>query len=250
MQIASANEMSLPSQFDQETSTGEWLKRSPLASRGGFIVTKKLFNDQALQSLFAEACHSFQVAKEEFREGDSTENWRGGLPPRRLLSSPGGPIQDQIYCAPALRDYLSEQIGVPVVASGNRASYSYYCREGDFLDLHLDVNGCDISVIVVVSENTSPEQVGGELVLYPSYLGKPLSAVRETTGADSTVLKLSAGETLIIAGGLVPHLVRPVQRGQYRITAPMCFQAIDPGHFSSYGLQPMPNLTADSQQRW
>jgi hypothetical protein len=250
MRIASAHEMPLPSQTDQTTSTGEWLKQSRLAKRGGFLVSKRLFNERALHAMFNEACQTFHTAKEEFQEGPSKENWRGGLPPRRLLSGPGGPIQDQLYCAPALCDYLSEQIGMPMVASGNRASYSYYCREGDYLDLHLDVNSCDISVIVVISENTSPEQAGGELVLYPTFLGKPLSAVRESSGEDEIVLKLVAGDTLILAGGLVPHLVRPVHAGQYRITAPMCFQAVDPAHFSDYSFLHASYQPGVSQQLW
>lgn len=200
------------------------LKKSKLLSRGGFQVVPQLFSRDSLMAMFNEACQLFARASEEQRDDNDTEEWRGGMPPRKLMSSGGGPVQDWIYQAEALHSLLSELIGVPIQASSNRASYSYYCRTGDFLGLHRDVERCDISVIIAVSDNTDQQEAGGGLIVYPDYINAPLSAIRQNQEGAGIALKLAAGETCIIAGGMVPHLVQPVIAGQYRITAPMCFQ--------------------------
>ena len=202
------------------------LMRSRLLLGGGFWVIPQLFRGESLLAMFYEALRRFPGAIEERREGEDREDWRGGLPPRQLLSAGGGPVQDCLYQAPALQALLSTLIGVPVRPSGNRGSYSYYCRPGDHLALHRDVEGCDVSVIVVISDNTHPDQSGGELVLYPDRIHEPLSAIRQEPNCGKVTLKLAAGETLIVAGGMVPHFVGPVAPGQYRITAPLCFQIV------------------------
>lgn len=207
----------------------EALGGSKLLAQGGFQVVPQLFSKPSMLAMFEEARQLFGSAKEEMRNDEDDEDWRGGLPPRRFFSSGGGPVQDALYQAPALQAMLSELIGTPVRPSSNRASYSYYCRPGDHLALHRDVERCDISVIVVVSENTKPHEPGGELVVYPDYIDDPLSTVRRAPERGAVPLKLAAGETLILAGGMVPHVVRPVVAGQYRITAPLCFQAVAEG---------------------
>jgi hypothetical protein len=202
------------------------LEGSKLVSRGGFQIIPQLFNKPSLLAMFDEACRLFGSASEEQRDEADTEEWRGGLPPRKLLSSAGGPVQDRLYQAPALQALLSELIGVPVQASSNRASYSYYCRTGDHLALHRDVERCDISLIVAVSDNTDRQEAGGALIVYPEHMHHPLSAIRQHPERGAVSLKLAPGESCILAGGMVPHLVRPVAAGQYRITAPMCFRVI------------------------
>ena len=186
----------------------------------------QLFSKTSLMAMFDEACHSFPQAREEKKEGPDTEDWRGGVPARQLLSTAGGPVQDRLYRAPALQALLSELVGVPLEASSNRASYSYYCRTGDHLGLHRDVDLCDVTIIVAVSDNTDPSQAGGELIVYPEQIDEPMSVIRGNPDTKGISLKLAGGETLILAGGMVPHLVRPVTEGQYRITAPMCFRIL------------------------
>ncbi len=202
------------------------LMKSRLLAQGGFQIERQLFNKESLWAMFNEACRLFSNSQEELKEDADTEEWRGGLPPRKLLTSGGGPVQDQLYLAPLLQVLLSELIGVQVQASSNRSSYSYYCRPGDHLALHRDVERCDISVIVVLSDNTNREQEGGELILYPKKIHDPLSVIRQNPQSKAVSIKLAAGETCILAGGMVPHLVRPVGTAQYRITAPMCFTAM------------------------
>jgi len=202
------------------------LKESRLLARGGFQIERQLFSKESLWAMFDEACRLFANSSEELRENSDIEEWRGGLPPRKLLTTGGGPVQDRLYRAHTLQVLLSQLIGVPVQASRDRAGYSYYCRPGDYLGLHRDVETCDISVIVVLSDNTDSQQEGGELILYPKKIQDPLSVIRQNPKIDAVPIKLAAGETCILAGGMVPHLVRPVGKGQYRITAPMCFKVM------------------------
>ena len=200
------------------------MKSSRLLRRGGYLVVPQLLHPHVVRAMFEEACVLFPTANEEHRDGTDDEDWRGGLPPRRLLSAAGDRIQDQVYTAPALAWYLSELVGVPLCSSSNRASYSYYCRTGDYLAVHRDVEHCDVSVIVAISDNTDREAAGGELVVYPDRVDDPLSAVRADPEAGAVTVKLAAGQTLVIAGGMVPHAVRPMAPHQNRISAPMCFR--------------------------
>lgn len=207
----------------------EALARSRFLERGGYQVVPQLFGRSLLLDMFDEATRLFPSALEELCEEDDQEDWRGGMPPRKLLNAGGGPAQDRLYQAPSLQLFLSEIIGVPVRPTSNRASYSYYCRTGDHLALHRDVNHCDISVIVAVSDNTGREESGGGLIVYPDRVHEPLSAIRRDPQRGAAHLKLAPGETLVLAGGMVPHLVRPVTAEQYRISAPMCFEVSDRG---------------------
>ena len=201
------------------------LMKSRLLHHDGVIVESHLFSKESIWAMYEESCRLFHNSTEELRVDSDTEEWRGGIPPRKLLTSGGGPVQDRLYQASLLRALLSELIGMPVQASSNRASYSYYCRTGDHLALHRDVERCDVSIIVVLSDNTDSKEQGGELILYPKKIHEPLSVIRQNPEKDAVSVKLAAGETCILAGGMVPHLVRPVVEGQYRITAPMCFTA-------------------------
>jgi hypothetical protein len=210
----------------QDNAAGARIARSRLVVAGGYTVMPDLFSRAAVTALFYEAMDGFAQATEELADGEDHEEWRGGLPPRKLMSAPGGPVQDALYAAPGLSHYLSEIVGTPVEPTSNRASYSYYCRDGDHLGLHRDVERCDLSVIVAVSDDTSPENPGGELVLWPTRMNQPLSVIRNDPRMGTVRLKLRPGETLVLAGGLVPHLVRPMGPGQHRITAPMCFKAL------------------------
>jgi hypothetical protein len=55
---------------------------------------------------------------------------------------------------------------------------------------------------------------------------EPLSHIRINPEHGAVRFKLVAGESVILAGGILPHLVTRVANGHYRITAPMCFEAI------------------------
>jgi hypothetical protein len=210
---------------ERPTDGTDGLLSSRLIARGGFEIVPRMLSRSTLMAMFDEATRAFPGAKEERRDEPDDEDWRGGLPPRRLLTAAGGPVQDSVYCSPAVVRLLGELVGVRLRPSSNRATYSYYCRPGDGLALHRDVVRCDISVIVVVSDN-GDHRGGGELVVYPDALHQPLGAVRADLDSGAVTLCLAPGETVVIAGGMLPHRVLPVAEGHYRISAPMCYEVL------------------------
>jgi hypothetical protein len=224
--MIAASPHAVPGPATAARPSADAMARSRLINQGGFIHIPQLFGRAALQGLFDEAKAHYALAKDDRREDDDLEDWRGGLPPRQLMTAPGGAVQDFLYTAPQVSAFLSAVVGTRIVPSSNRASYSYYCRTGDHLALHRDVNMCDISLILAISENTGPDEDGGELSLYPDMIWRPLNEVRANPARGVHRVKLRAGEAMILAGGHVPHFVAPVREGQYRIVAPMCYEAV------------------------
>ena len=151
---------------------------------------------------------------------------RGGKPPRRLLTGQGGPIQDAWYASSHLQRFLSAQLGLPVVPAGNRGGYSYYVSAGDFLDLHRDIETCDVTLITVLHDNSAATDESGSLVLYPGRIGEPLSHIRARPEEGAWPIKVLAGQSIVIFGGVTPHRVRPTAEGQTRIISALCFRAV------------------------
>ncbi len=198
---------------------------SPLLAHGsGFCIYAGLPDPYTFHALFSEAAELYRSAGSQQSWESDTENLRGGKPRRSLLTSTGGPIQDAWYASGHLRRFLSSQLGLPAVPSGNRGSYSYYARKGDFLDLHRDVETCDVAVITVLHDNSAPADAGGALALYPGRIGEPLSAIRERPEEGAHLVKLSPGQTLVMFGGVVPHRLVPVAEAQLRIISVLCFR--------------------------
>jgi hypothetical protein len=135
-------------------------------------------------------------------------------------------VQDAWYASDPLQQFLSAQVGLPVVPSGNRGSYSYYARAGDFLDLHRDVETCDLAVLTALHDNSAPTDQSGGLVVYPGRIGEPLSAIRERSQEGAYLVKLLPGQTIVLLGGVLPHRVIPVAEGQLRIISVLCFRAL------------------------
>ncbi len=201
------------------------LLRSTLMRQGGFGVYEGLPDAETFAGLYAEAAERYTTAATQECCDDDFAEGRGGRPRRSLLSAEAGPVQDALYAAPWLSDVLSSACGVPIVPSGNRGSYSYYARPGDFLDLHRDVERCDMTMITALHDNSDPSDPAGALVLYPERIHEPLSAIRERPNDGTYPVKLSPGQTILLYGGVVPHRVLPVREGQVRIISVLCFQA-------------------------
>jgi hypothetical protein len=203
------------------------LLASPLFTESrGFRVYSGLPDPCTFNGLLSEAIDSYPSATaQESLEPDYSE-YRGGKPPRKLLTSTAGPIQDAWYSSEWLQGFLSSQLGMPVVPAGNRGSYSYYARPGDFLDLHCDVETCDLALITALHDNSAPTDQNGGLVVYPERTGEPLSAVRARPQDGGYLVKLLPGQTIALLGGIVPHRVVPVSEGQLRIISVMCFRAV------------------------
>jgi hypothetical protein len=207
--------------------TPEAVLRSPLvAHHGGFGVFANVPDAATFNALLSESLHAYTSATHQESWNGDGEEGRGGKPPRRLLTSQAGPVQDAMYAAPAFHDFLSAVCGLPIVPSGNRGSYSYYSRPGDFLELHRDIETCDVAVITALHDNSDPTDPGGALMLYPGRLGEPLSAIRARPHDGAQLVKLTPGQTIVMFGGLVPHRVLPVVAGQVRIISVLCFRAV------------------------
>jgi hypothetical protein len=201
--------------------------RSPLLANGsGFGIYAGLPDPYTFSALFSEAAELYPSATiQESWEPDS-EEIRGGKPRRSLLTSTAGAIQDAWYASDHLPRFLSSQLGLPVVPSGNRGSYSYYARKGDFLGLHRDVEACDVAVITGLHDTAAPADQGGSLTLYPGRIGEPLSAIRERPQEGAHLVKLSPGQTIVMFGGVIPHSVVPVGEDQLRIISVLCFRVL------------------------
>jgi hypothetical protein len=202
------------------------LRESHLMRLGGYAVFQGLPDATTVDLLYNEAAerHPYATAQEEWI--DDLEERRGGKPRRKLLTAEAGPVQDALYAAPSLADFLSGTCGIPMVPSGNRGSYSYYARAGDFLDLHRDVETCDLTMITGLYDNSDPSEDAGSLVLYPDRVAEPLSSIRTSLHQGAYPVKLIPGCTILLLGGIVPHRVQPVREGQIRVISVLCFRAL------------------------
>ena len=150
----------------------------------------------------------------------AADEWRGGTPARAYTLANGGPVQQAIHASAATHQFLREIIGLPAALSGG-GTYSYYSEFGDFLGLHRDVLACDIALITCL-EAAPASQDSGRLLLYPSHVREPLSAIRQE-GADAAVaIHLKPGESIVMLGGLVPHEVTAVTRR--RLVSVACYR--------------------------
>lgn len=202
------------------------LRSRYFAAGPGYGLYAGLPDPYTLKTLHAEAMELYPSANEQECTAPDPEEVRGGKPRRKLITGTAGPIQDAWYASTYLTRFLSAQLGLTVVPAGNRGGYSYYVRPDDFLDLHRDVDTCDVTAITVLYDNTAPTDLAGSLVLYPGRLGEPLSALRARPDEGACPLKLQTGQTAVIFGGVTPHRVHPVSAGQIRIVSALCFRAL------------------------
>jgi hypothetical protein len=218
-------------QIDRSTSVAgpspveaPWLRQGPLFLSGGVAVYDGLLDRRTLAALCAEAQANYASADRQVCDVLTSDNcdWRGGIPPRQLSTSGGGPVQDEFYRSPHLRSFLSQVCGGQVRPTGSRGSYCYYVAAADYLGLHLDIVTCDITVINVLADS-SPDN-GGSLAVHRGSVGVPLSVLRRSPHLGEQVVKTPPGSTIVILGGLVPHRVLPITTGQ-RVISALCFEA-------------------------
>lgn len=209
----------------QLTAIDHSLVRGPLGRAGGVAVFADLPDQATIAALAAEAANAYAAGTRQDNPDADGADGRGGVPPRALASGPGGSVQDAFYASSALQHFLRELCGVAMLPSGNRGSYSYYVQPGDFLDLHLDIPTCDLTLITVLDDKSAPDDRNGALEAFPADVGVPLSAVRERGCSGGCVVKAPPGHTIAILGGLVPHRVLPLAAGSQRVISALCFQA-------------------------
>jgi len=202
------------------------LRNSPLLHAGGFAVFSDWFDATTMESLRTEAWSSYVEGTDQHCWTPDGEEFRGGTPRRKLITSGAGPVQDSLYASPAVYAALSAVCGMPIVPSGNRGSYSYYVRPGDFLGLHRDIPTCDVALITVLFDSGSDDQ-GGALIVYPDRMTEPLSCLRAAPNDGAVAVSMNAGDTIVMYGGLLPHRIRRTATGQARIVSVLCFRPAD-----------------------
>jgi hypothetical protein len=195
------------------------LARSPIVRSGGVLRTRLLDPDR-LATLAEDARASHAGATESRRDVASDER---GDPDRWLESAPGGSALQAFASSDAVLARLVRATGVPWQPAGP-GSWSYYRREGHYLGLHRDLSVCDLAVITCVVDRGARAS-SGTLRVWPTRARDSLDGVRQdpTGGVD---VRVEAGETVFLLGGLVPHCVTPLESARVRIVAPLCYQAV------------------------
>ncbi|HEV7427307.1 MAG TPA: hypothetical protein VGQ46_13155 [Thermoanaerobaculia bacterium] len=207
--------------------TADATMSSPLLSRGGFAVLPRFLDTAAANDLLAESLAAYNAATLTDIADNDAEEGRGGSPARRFFSAPGGAVQAAIYNAPWMAELLTGLAGITIRPTGAMATFSYYVRPGDHIDVHRDILTCDVAVITCLIDRDR-ETAGGGLVVYPSRTGEPLSSIRGNRSREAEPVPLRPFESAVLFGGLIPHRVHAVAPGQQRVVSVMCFEAMAP----------------------
>ena len=206
---------------------GAWqrLLESPLMADGGWR-TARVLSDAARSALAKEARQCHAAATDVRLDHSPDEEYRRGNPARHLESAPGGRRLHALYHAPPLIALLRRLTGLDWLPSGEQATFSYYRRTGHYLDVHRDIEACDLAVITCVYQRGAPSDgVAGALCLWPTRTADGLAAIRADPARGRVPVRLEAGESIILLGGVVPHRLEPMADGHVRIVAPLCFRA-------------------------
>jgi hypothetical protein len=206
------------------TSLPAVMQNSPLLKQGGFAIFEGVLDVRGVERMLDEALQFLPSAQPNERAESDNMEGRGGNPARKFLSIQGGPLQDTLYSAGWMIDFLQRVTGAPVLPTGARGTYSYYIRRGDFLALHRDIITCDLAVITCLQDQASSLAPGGRLTVYPARLFEPLSAIRATPDDGVIGLRLEEGQTIVMYGGILPHAVSPMLDGQKRIVSVLCYE--------------------------
>jgi len=198
---------------------------TPLMRRGGYQVVPKLFAPEIVAALKQEAVSQQSLACETRVRQSDTESVRGGDPARKFLNAPGGDLQTALYLGKVLPQALAGIVGLPLVPTGPAGTFTYYCREGDFLTIHRDIVACDVALITCLDEQ-GIRSSGGKLCVYPGRIWEYLSSLRRDPVRGAVAMRLEPGESIILLGGVVPHCTLPVTAGQRRIVSLLCYRAV------------------------
>jgi hypothetical protein len=198
------------------------LQRSTLWRAGGVLRTR-LVDARGLAALCAEADVQHARATEPRSDAPADEDSRRGDPARWLETAPGGPVLAAFLAAPPTLALLRQVTGLPFVPSGPQGTYSYYRRAGHHLDVHRDIEVCDLAVITCLRDEGAGVDAAG-LEVYPDRWRTPTSQVRGTAAVGARPVAVPPGESVILLGGVVPHRVPPVGPGRLRIVTPLCYR--------------------------
>lgn len=200
------------------------IRQSPFFKNGGFAVFQGLLDVPFHQALLSEALGQMGLATEESVQRSDSEEIRGGSPARRFLMVPGGRLQSSFYRAGHMLRFLGEVTGLALAPSGERGTYIFYARPGDYISVHRDMDTCDLVTITCLQDLRIRASTGGTLYLYPSRVYEPLSTIRAQPERDVMGIALQPGQTIVMLGGIVPHGTIPLTPAQLRIVSVLCYQ--------------------------
>jgi len=196
----------------------------------GYVILTGLPNRRMIDALRREALARFRGAQREdvwYRDpgqiGSDSVSDRETSPRRAMYACPGGPALSEFYNEPGLLRFLFRQCGMRVRRSGSNGTYNFYLSPGDFIGLHRDHRGCDVTLISALTQPSTTEQGDGDLVLYPGRSHESLAEIRRSPTRGAKLIRLSVGQSLLLSGGVVAHRVDPVK--SQRIVSALCFSA-------------------------
>lgn len=201
------------------------LRESPLMKAGGCAIYDHFPGGETCKDLLEESRRCLPGAEASARSVSDQEEIRGGKPARQLISTAGGSAQTAFYHDPGTAAFLTGICNSPVTPTGSGGTYSYYARPGDHLALHRDIHTCDVAVITCLLDRHHEGSEGGFTRYYPSRQHEPLSRIRAAPALGALDVRLPAGSTMVMFGGLIPHLILPVGAGEIRIVSLLCFRA-------------------------
>lgn len=199
---------------------------SRLMRCGGYDVFDGIIDETIKHGLINEAAKQQEFIIDNFVNERDTEEVRGGAPKRKFLSSPGGIYQERFYKSDWLISFLRNLTTPHLRPTGEQGTYTYYSRNGDYLDIHRDIVDCDVAVIsCLVNEHKKKGKLGGHLCLYPDRKNELLSDVRANPEKGAVKLMLEENQTIVFYGGYIPHRLLPVLEGQNRVVSVLCYRA-------------------------
>ena len=200
------------------------IRGSALMKAGGCAIFDHFPGTAGCARLLEEARRCLRGAVASAVATSDNEEVRGGNPARRFISANGGEEQDAIYRDPKWARFLAHICNAPVVPTGERGTYTYYARPGDHLALHRDIKTCDIAVITCLLDRHHEGSTSGRTCFYPTRQHELLSHIRATPNDGAVKVRLPVGHTMVMFGGLVPHLIEPVGPRELRVVSLLCFR--------------------------
>lgn len=213
----------LPSAF-QVQPIPRVIRNSILMQAGGCGIYDHLPGGETCARLLAESRVCLRGAFVSAVPISDGEEVRGGSPARRFISATGGDEQNSFYRDPKTARFLARICNAPVRPTGAGATYTYYARPGDHLALHRDIDTCDVAVITCLLDRHGSGSRGGLTRYYPTRQHEPLSRIRAKPDEGAVSVRLPVASTMVMLGGLVPHLIEPIAPGELRIVSILCFR--------------------------
>jgi len=190
-----------------------------------YYLFDNLFDDSLFRSFAHEPLQLYENAKQHVVNDGKIEE-RGGTPKRKFRSVGGGPVQNAIYASKKLLSYISDQTGMHIEPSGQRGTYTFYAEENDYLDIHRDVDQCDLTLITCLHSTIPQNSANGLLYLYSERLKESLTSIYSDRSWGYRSIGLKPGQSILLQGGIVPHGVNPIKANHQRIISALCYKRI------------------------